>query len=159
MKTTTKERGIVVREGMGGFLCPPTHPEHTQSVQTDLRRRRENRSSMSLSHALTCDWLEDRVKHRVQQILEQWNSTKPALDTPAVQEWILTVLGYFKGCYKGDNGSWNVADLRMVPNANPMENIDDHAGVRLIRKYYPDFTPTAAQFDEAYWGTKPRKEQ
>src|SRR5689334_15226519 len=40
-------------------IYPPTHPEHTQSVEFDLKRRKENRGSMSLSAALECEWLSD----------------------------------------------------------------------------------------------------
>ena len=39
-----QQKGHIIMEGMGGFLCPPTHPMLTKSVETDLRRKPENRS-------------------------------------------------------------------------------------------------------------------
>lgn len=157
MNTMKLEKGKVVMRGMGGFLNPPTHPEHTQSVETDLRRKPENRGSMSLSAALECEYLDSTTRAVVRTVLNSWK--RPALDAPEVQDWIHQVLGYFKGCYRkpgntSDN-AWNVDQLDTQGTANPMKRIDDHAGVHLIRKYYPEFTPTAEHFSAAYWGTKP----
>ncbi len=144
----TKEPGRIIREGMGGFLNPPTHPEHTFCVEVYLRRRPENRGSMSLSAALKCDWLNDFAKERVRAILDSWQP--PELESPAIQDWIRNVLGYFRGCYKGQEGvgEWHVQNMRMDQDADPMLNIDLHAGVNLIRKYYPAFTPEAKHFAE-----------
>jgi hypothetical protein len=155
----TKEKGRVVCNGMGGFLCPPTHPMHTKSVETDLRRRKENRGCMSLEAAVGCDWLDDATRAAVRTVLNSWQ--KPALDSPEVQEWILQVLGYFKGCYNFGNPdvpeNWYAAKLsiRQAEDCNPMDHADQHAGVHLIRKYYPEFTPTPEHFALAYWGQKP----
>lgn len=154
------ERGAIVRDhGMGGFLCPPLHPMHNYEVQTDLRRRRKNRSSMSLEYALTCEWLHEDTKNRVRGLLAGWEDSKPTLDAPEVQEWILQVLGYFRGCYRGagpEPECWNVSNLRIPKKGEPAISNEEHAGVHLIRKYYPEYQVNAAHFEAACWGTKPQ---
>ena len=152
MTTETKERGRIVSSGMGGFLNPPTHPEHTHSVETDLRRRPEDRGRMSLSYAATCEYLADETRAAAKRRLDEW--VAPPVDSPEIQAWIRRVLGYFAGCYKGPDGEgcWDAGKLRIDSKADPMLNIDLHAGVRLIREYYPDFTPAAQHFAEARWG-------
>lgn len=151
----TYKRGIIVRDGMGGFLNPPTHPEHILHVQTDLRRRPENRSSMSLSAAAECAWLDPATRRSARAKLDAWDANKPTLDAPESQEWIRQVLGYFRNCYRGvgdEPECWHAGNLRITEEPRPA---DEHAGVRLIRKYYPDYQPTPEHFAEAYWGTKP----
>lgn len=154
-----KVDGIVVPGGMGGFLCPPTHPEHTACVETDLHRRKENLGSMSLSYAAKCDYLQDSTRERAKAILDGWQLTKPGLDTPAVQDWIHQVLGYFRTCYRnpekvGDS-QWDASYVVIDSNSNPMDKVDDHCGVHLIRQYYPEYTPKVEDFGKAYWGKKP----
>jgi len=152
----THERGRIRREGMGGFLNPPTHPEHSYSVETDLRRRPENRGSMSLETAVTSEWLDVGTRAAAKRLLTSWE--RPPLESAEVQEWIHQVLGYFKGCYCGPQDGedkWNASNVRIMPGADPVLNADIHNGVHLIRKYYPEFKPTAEHFARAYWGTKP----
>jgi hypothetical protein len=157
----TTEKGKVVQHGMGGFLCPPGHPMHHQSVETDLRRKAENRGCMSLDSALECEYLDDVTKAVVRTVLNTWEHNKPALDSPEIQEWILQVLGYFKGCYnltpENDLG-WYAVHLTIDGRLDPLAHARFHAGVHCIRKYYPDFQPTAEHFARAYWGTKPEKQ-
>ena len=95
----TGEKGKIVQHGLGGFLCPPGHPMYTQSVETDLRRKPENRTTMSLEYAAESPMLDDVTKAVVRTILNTWERNKPALDSPEIQEWILQVLGYFRGCF------------------------------------------------------------
>lgn len=68
------------------------------------------------------------------------------------------VLGYFKECYVGQDKqgspSWNVSDLHIDAAIDPIINADNHAGVHMIREYYPEFVPTAEHFKSAYWGSK-----
>lgn len=68
------EKGRIVREGIGGFLNPPTHPEHTFSMQTDLRRRPENRGSMCLSAAAACEWLDSAARNQAAKLLDEWRA-------------------------------------------------------------------------------------
>lgn len=152
----TKERGAIVREGAGGFLNPPGHPEHKLSVETDLKRAKHNRGSMSLRAAAECDWLDDNTRRRAQDELNRWEPLP--LDSDEIQDWIAQVLGYFRNCYRGEGDEpecWNAGNLRIL---NPDEEAlpyDLHAGVRLIRRYYPDFQPSPNDFERAYWGKKP----
>jgi len=152
-----KEKGRIVRRGMGGFLCPPGHPTHNFSVETDLRRRPENRGGMSLDAAVACEWLDDATRAAARWKLESWQ--KPDLFSPDVQEWILQVLGYFRHCYNFSEPdvaeNWHAANLATDYDVDPLACAHQHAGVHLIRKYYPEFTPTAEHFAGAYWGQKP----
>jgi hypothetical protein len=157
MTATKGEKGKIVREGMGGFLNPPGHPEHFYSVQTDLRRRPENRGSMSLSAAAECEWLDDFTRQQAKNKLESWEA-KPLTD-PEVKEWVYQVLGYFKRCYRNPDHSepqcW-YAD-KVVITDHPRDRglgINDHAGVHLIRRYYPDYEPCEEDFYQAHWGKK-----
>ena len=141
-----KKQGYIVNKGMGGFLNPPTHPEHDRSVQG-------KNFSMSLTGALEADWLTDHTKLKAKTILDAWEPLRLDL----VKDWIYQVLGYFHDCYVGQdeqgNASWNADKLR-IAKIDPMLNIDLHAGVHLIRKYYPEYVPIKEDFDNAYWGTK-----
>ena len=150
--------GKVVHEGMGGFLNPSTHPEHEWSVRSTYG----DTFSMSLSKAAESSWLEGaegrNPKIRAKTLLKNWKA--PDINSPEIQDWIHQVLGYFKNCYSGQdkdgNISWNAGDLRIMKDADPVLNQDIHAGVHLIRKYYPDFKATKEDFDNGYWGSKPQ---
>lgn len=150
MKTTNKEKGRITSSGMGGFLNPPTHPEHTMHVEIDLRRRPENRGGLSLSSAVDCDWLDAGTRMAAKAVLNSWQA--PPMESAEIQAWILQVLGYFRSCYQGTNGSWNAYDLVIDKERDPVVNADTHAGVNLIRKYYPSFVPSAEHFQNAKWG-------
>ena len=147
---------INTRRGMGGFLNPPGHPELTSSVETNLRRRLENRGSMSLSYAAECDYISPAVRAEAKRKLAEWSANRLAIDSNEVQAWVRQVLGYFKGCYRNPDRSgvqqWNASEL-IIDNRDPLANADDHAGVRTIRHYYPEFTPTAEHFAQARWGS------
>lgn len=154
MTTATKERGVIRREGMGGFLNPPTHPEHTNSVEFDLHRSRENRGGMSLSTAVECEWLDDATRAEAKRRLDEWAGSP--IESPDVQAWIRQVLGYFKGCYRGEGAEpecWHAGNLRIIKSSEPQPPVEEHAGVHLIRKYYPEFAPTPQHFAEAKWGS------
>lgn len=148
------EASAIRHSGMGGFLNPPTHPEHTLSVEIDLKRKPENRGSMSLSAALGADYISPSMKSRIADIFAKWEENKPSIDSPEIKDWIAHVLGYFKGCYQGVNGSWNAGELVISKEIDPIANQDKHAGVHLIKAYYPDFIATAEDFKNAYWGSK-----
>ena len=143
------ELGTIRHEGMGGFLCPPTHPMHEWSVGS----RKGDTFSMCLETAANdSPWLDEHSRRRAKELLESWQ--RPPIESELIQAWIRQVLGYFQNCYKGEDGprAWHAGQLRIDRNADPMLNIDLHAGVHLIRQYYPDFTPTKEQFEQARWG-------
>ena len=153
--TQKKEKGKLVKGGMGGFLNPPNHPEHDFHVETDLRKRPENRGGMSLSAAAECNWLDGLTKAAARVALAGWE--RRPIDSPKVVAWIRQVLGYFKGCYKNleveESRAWNADKLRINQQADPMQWIEYHAGVNLIRRYYPEYVPTQEDFDNAKWGS------
>lgn len=146
---------IVHNSGQGGFLCPPSHPMHTTHVETDLHRQPENRGSMSLEYALTCEWIDESVKIACRKLLADWDASKPGLDDPTVKTWVRSTLAYFRGCYDGGDQfgdrRWDASNLRTNRDADPMLNVDLHAGVHFVLRYYPDFMPTADDFT-GKWG-------
>jgi len=154
------EPGVVAGSGMGGFLNPPGHPEHTHHVATDLQKRPENRSGMSLSVAVECDWLSPTARADAKRMLDEWQANRPALDSPEVKDWVHKVLGYFRVSYRGEGPEpecWHVANLIFLKAGDAARPNEEHAGVHLIRKYYPEYSPTAEDFAGAYWGKKPVK--
>jgi len=146
--TSKRDMGKIVNYGMGGFLNPPTHPEHTRAVQS----LHGDTFFMSLSAAVESEWLDAGSRLAAKSLLDSWQS--PAIESPEVQDWIRQVLGYFRGCYQGENGSWHAGELKIVKKGELLPPVEQHAGVHLIRKYYPEFEPTAEQFEQAFWGTK-----
>lgn len=152
---TATEQGRIVSGGMGGFLNPPGHPEHSMHVETGLRRKKENRGGLSLSAAASCEWLNRETRHAARLRLNAWAKAKPALSDAAIQDWIMHVLGYFRGCYVRPYCSRNADQLRIDSKLNPLANAHTHAGVAFIRDFYPDFHPSASHFAGAYWGKKP----
>lgn len=160
--TQTKERGIISRSGMGGFLNPPTHPEHNYHVMIDLKRKREDRGGMSLSAAVNTEWLDDKVKKEASNLLTNW--VKPDINSPEIKDWIYNVLGYFRDCFSPDGINRSVSDnIIWIPkNRKPFgdkwqhfkRNINWHLGVMMIRQYYPEYKPSISDFKNAYWGKK-----
>ena len=139
--------GRLTRQGMGGFLNPPFHPEHTMSVQgRDF--------SMSLSAAASCMELCKNVRDRARDILEKY--VPPPLQSPTIQDWIHQVLGYFRNCYSPDGVDRNCSHCIITQSDNAERPpIDHHLGVMLVRQFYPHFTPNDVHFNMAYWG-KPK---
>lgn len=153
------ERGQLRKSGMGGFLNPPGHPEHEWSVEIDLRRRPENRGSMSLTAATESEWLTPATRAAARRKLAEWQPLP--LTDPAVRKWVASVMNYFRGCFKNtslsEEEAWNASKL-VIDRTRPVD--DEHAGVRLIRKYYPDFKLTDVVVDEtAPWGRESGKEE
>jgi len=144
----------LIQSGMGGFLNPPLHPEHSWSLASG------DGGGMSLSSAIGCEWLSESSKKQARVLLDKWEHIdKLPISDARVQDWIYHILGYFCDCYakpdnEGAKDRWDIDQLDMDSQVNPMTKIDLHAGVHFIRKYYPDYCPTQQDFDNAYWGTK-----
>ncbi len=152
------EKGKIVNRGAGGFLCPPKHPEHDYCVETDLRRRPENRGSMSLSYAVDSPTLNADTRAAAKALLDNWAAYKPALTSAEVRDWVRQVLGYFKGCYNftpENETGWHAGNLTIDSDLDPLANAAFHAGVHHVRRYYPDYQPSRLDFLRAYWGQKP----
>lgn len=137
--------GKIVDSGMGGFLNPPTHPEHRLSVHSS----HGDKFSMSLTAARDSAWLNPQTRKAAANILRHWQPLP--ITSAEVEDWIARVLGYFRGCYSPDGEKWNAQDL-IIDKRNPLQHADRHAGVHLIRRYYPNYQPTVGDFANAYWG-------
>lgn len=150
MKTTIDKSNIciITNSGMGGFLNPPTHPEHTLSVKSVYG----DKFSMSLSSAIESEWLNDECRNKAKEILSSQQA--PDINSQEVKEWIHEVLGYFNHCYSKDGKNRNVSTHLEIIKDDPFEAkiIDRHLGVMLIREYYPNYVPTVEDFNKAHWG-------
>jgi len=145
------ERAKIRASGCGGFLNPPTHPEHNFSVVST----RKDDFFMSLSSAAICGYIIMSVKEEAQAKLDAW--VRPDLDSDEIQDWIHRVLGYFNDCYSPDGINRTVTDC-LTRNGNPFEvGIHRHLGVLFILQYYPEYEPRGVDFINAYWGKKPEK--
>lgn len=150
---TKLEKGRIVAQGMGGFICPPGHPAHTHSVETDLRKKQENRGGMSLEAAVKCEYLDKETRKAAKDLLRNYYEvSKPPLESEEIQKWVHQVLGYFQHCYIPASGSKNVSDLIIDKERQALDNIDTHRGVDYIREHYPEFKPTLSHFVNAKWG-------
>jgi hypothetical protein len=128
--------GTIIDGGLGGFLCPPTHPAHSHCV-------RYRNSRISFFSALEASWVDKATKDMVRHFLNSWQPI-PLAD---VMDWVHQVLGYFRHSY----GSGSAKDLVFHSDWDPMEHVDEHAGVHHIRRYYPGYKPTREDFEQAYW--------
>ena len=144
---------VVEGQGMGGFLEPPGHPEHTYHVETELRRAPANRGGVSLGGALEYSYISPESRAEAKRLLEGYKP--PPIKSAAAKAWIQQILGYYRGMYRNPNVSgerqWHVSDMQ-VRDWDPMEHIEDHAGVRFIRRFYPKYRPTKKDFLTARWG-------
>lgn len=131
----------IANEGMGGFLDPPEYPSHNFSLVWP-------NGSCSLDHALKHGKgvFPDTVLAEAENLVKLWKNG--AYGKVPNETWVLRILGYFKDCYRdpADPGGF------VVRKIEPMENLDEHCGIRFIRKFYPDFVPTKEQFENAGWG-------
>jgi len=146
------DHGRIAKGGMGGFLNPPTHPEHDWHAE---QAARDPRWSTALSGAAKDPNIDAATRNAAAELLASWR--RPPLDSPEIQDWIAQVLGYFRGCFRNPQAGdrqWHASDL-IIDKRDPVANADDHAGVNLIRRFYPEFKPTAEHFAGAYWGKKP----
>jgi peptidoglycan hydrolase-like protein with peptidoglycan-binding domain len=152
------ERGRIVPGSSGGFLQPPGHPDTKFAIETDLRRRPENRSRARISSALEPDSSFDAAtREQAAKLMRDYKANQPPLSHPAVQEWVRSTLGYYNRGYGGHpelgEKRWHAGNL-VFDDRDPVLNADEHAGVRSIRQHYPDFKPTAADFAPGGYGQK-----
>lgn len=101
----------LIKGSMGSYLTPPYHPSKFYEVETDIRRKKENRGGCNIEHALEQAYISDETKNKIQQLLKNWEANeKMPIDSAEVQKWI--------------------SDCK-----NHMGN----RAAEYIRKYYPEF--------------------
>lgn len=137
----------IIPRSAGCFLDPPGYPTYTYSVETDLNRHRDHRGWMALTSAASEGWVHTTVRLQAMQLITHWHLHRPHLHSAPVQNWIHRVLGYFRNCY--DPEATKQASLYTIDHRDPMKYADIHAGVRFIRRFYPEFVPTPHHFTNA----------
>lgn len=159
----TPDLHVSSHKGSACLLCPPGHPRYElQSVYTaagdDPMDARGQRNHMMVLLQPGTKSVYRLVEHDGADAL--WVPL-PA-DHPEVAEWRLHVLGYFRNCYRSPHHPepecWHAGNLA-ISERDPIAHAEDHAGVHLIRRYYPAYVPRAEEFANAYWGEKPTQEE
>jgi hypothetical protein len=132
----------LVNEGMGGFLNPPNHPEHTYSIQ-EFRGGHEV-GSYSLTSAARDEYLPALVRGTAKGALKRWQAGEIDI------EWMASVYNYFRHCYSRDGINRNVNDKNATvtygkfwDNAEQeqYENPAHHLGYLYVKQYYPEHQP------------------
>ena len=93
MNTTKYEPARITNSGMGGAFYPPNHPLHTHSVETDLKKKKENRGGMSLEYALTLEYISPQLKAKIKALLDSY--TPPDITLPDVCDWLTSCMRHF----------------------------------------------------------------
>ena len=141
----------IFKGGMGGFLTPPTYPEHYMHVRGDG-------SHLSLSYVANNSSYPEDIRKNATKILRKWN--RPVLETDAIQNWIFQVLGYFRNCYTKDPAIRDVNNKESFyinKVGDPWNFPNNHLGILHIKNYYPEYVPCEDDFAQAYWGSQPKK--
>ena len=113
------EKYKLVSGGMGGFLCPPGHPNHSYEVTEG------HRGSMSVEYA---------AEQGHPEAIKMMAAYKPAgLPDPA---WVKQVKTHFHTCWKGE-GTTEPQSPGWKGAVRP-EGALDYATF-YIRRWYPDF--------------------
>lgn len=123
---------------------------HTTSIIEGLKHNPRTIASLEFDEP----WADRAVIDEARRILDAWQA--PPLESPEVQAWVSQVLGYFASCYRGGGDEpqcWNADKLNIDRTRDAIEHQDEHAGVRLIRRYYPTFTARREHFAGAKWGS------
>jgi len=145
-----KRTARIVPGGMGNFLDPPEYPTHQFHIGYG---RRQGGSSLTSNSSV--ESIDPLTRKEVRGLLDNWKKNRPPIDSPEVRKWISEVLGYMATGYRNPNAGdkqWDASKLVFDSKRDPVRNAKDHAGVHLIRKFYPDFTPTDDDFAGARWG-------
>lgn len=101
----TKQRDDIVSTSAAGSGCfgdPPDFPTYFYGVVTDLRRRPDNRGSMSLDYAASAEasWVSDETKQQAKQLIADWYATGRLPEThERVQLWQAHTYQHFASCY------------------------------------------------------------
>jgi hypothetical protein len=152
----------LVNDGMGGFLNPPSHPEHTYSIQ-EFRGGHEV-GSYSLSAAIEYEWMPGAVRGTAKGVLKRWQAGE--ID-PA---WMHSVYNYFRHSYSKDGINTNVNDREnMVTYGKFWDNAEQeqytdpshHLGYMYIKKFYPEHKPNLELIQNdgplGSWSTTPKE--
>lgn len=139
---------IVRGSGMGGFLCPPGHPNLFFTVVGAATARKlagDPHTMMSVDSAAKDDsGVPDEIRRQARELLE----TTPLVRS---ERWERNVYGYFRNSYSPDGENRNVQHtLRQGPP-------EHHLGFLCVREYFPDAEPRLDLIADAGggYGTQP----
>ena len=153
----------LVNSGMGGFLNPPSHPEHTYSIQ-EFRGGHEC-GSYSLSAAASEMYLPAQVRGTAKGVLKRWKAGTPD------SAWVHSVYNYFRHCYSKDGVSTNVNNGSTITFGKFWGNAEQeadmppthHLGYLYVKSFYPDHEPDlnliANDGPLGSWSTTPKEEK
>lgn len=79
----------------------------------------------------------------VERILAAWRGDPPSKPDPS---WVKLTLRRFEHCYAPASNDQAASDAEVDPSRDPLLFADFHLGVRKVRKYFPSFVPSRADF-------------
>lgn len=121
-------------KGLGGFLCPPGHWNHTY-VANEYRSghdKEEPSGIFSLDSVMDQDTVFPvSIRNQVQKIMDQ--------STLILSEkWVRYVYGFFVGIYVPESGDRKASEL--ICSHTPVPGLV-HAATAHIRDFFPDHQP------------------
>jgi hypothetical protein len=154
--------------GMGNFLCPPGHPNHTYIVRSGCGT---NASCYAVDYAITAPGIPDGIREQARQLIADAPITTP-------EEWVHEVYAYFRYNYSPDGTDrnishavstskryclcgaefWTSASLDAhLPKpfpakpdhyeiVKPLPPVKHHLGYLTVRDYIPDHQPRTDLF-------------
>lgn len=131
----------LVDEGMGGYLNPPGHPEHTYSIQ-GFRGGHEVRG-ISLREALD-DEYAGSIRGAAKNLLNKWSKGRPAAPP---EEWVKQVYIYFQHCYSKNGTNRSETDCitygKFWGNAEQEKDANPyfHLGFLFVNEFFPAHGP------------------
>lgn len=120
---------IIVNSGMGGFLNPPNHAEHSYGVEEYVNGR--SSGSMSLTSALEDVYVSDEVKEEARRLLKE-NAGE------FTEEWEHSCYNYFRNCYSPDGANRKASDCII---SKECINPEYHLAYLHIKSFFPDYKP------------------
>lgn len=121
-------------QGMGGFLCPPGHPNLHYTVKEYYggRMKKEPDGLRSVESVADDDSVPGPIRVHARRIL------KDAVLVES-ENWMREVYGYFRHMYSPDGVDRNVSNL----TNDPTDELPPgrHAGYLTVREYFPDHEP------------------
>lgn len=146
-----KTRYTIVHEGMGGFLNPPGHAEHSYSVReynVHGPRREHGSSSLSYAAANAEAWGHPGIARAAARKLAEM----PGTFTP---EWEREVYAYFRNCYAPDGKTRAVSECIVRDGETPAPNPLWHLAYLHVRSFFPDATPNIELIENPpAWGQR-----
>src|SRR6266567_5292873 len=134
-------------QGMGGFLCPPGHPNLEYVLEGFYGRSQESKPSIaarmrgcgpdligSIESALDDKYIPSGIRDQARRIID-------GAKTTCSPDWVAMVYGYFRNSYSPDGTEQNVSVAIHPGAAETVPPATHHLGYLTVRSHFPDHEP------------------